>query len=639
MNRRRDAQESWIASDFVNRVLIQQLLVGVVEFAVMGLLAPWALMLESQWLAPLALAGVQIALFAFLMSALLSWQRLRTNREVLRAVAAQSDTVQAADIGALADLPFALTWRFVLVNSLAASLILVPALRPPQLDSARANSLALLALTIVAAAAVVHYVIVRESTLRVIELSPLEPITAWLEHQAVRLAPQQRLIRKILLAVVVPVALVGVGTLLVTHAHLRAFVERSRTKTARVIARTTLEVLSERRSDTGREDAVADAAAHGFIVNIERGIVTASAEEQAQRLDGGQLEVAAPVEDGRAVVRYSAVLAPQVITTGALLALLAALIAAALGGAFGSAVAADLQLATRQVSALGTERVLRGKARVAGVVRFRVVAALGRSVEALADRFRVFAAAQERALRAREAAQRMKQLLFASVSHDLKTPLNAILGFAELVHAEPLTPAQAENAGMVYSRGRELLAMIETILDAARVEAGQLRLSQSATEPDVLVQEAVVKAYDLLGERSVEVVAEIAPALPPLHVDVTHASRALAVLITNALESASTGPGRMIRIRGTMPATRRGSSAPADAVAFHIEYVAHSHRPSLLELQLAGKSRSDSGRGMVLRLSLARAIIELHGGRVDVGRGPHGAAVVTCWLPIHSARA
>ena len=53
MNRRRDAQESWIASDFVYRVLIQQLLVGVVEFAVMGLLAPWALMLESEWLARL----------------------------------------------------------------------------------------------------------------------------------------------------------------------------------------------------------------------------------------------------------------------------------------------------------------------------------------------------------------------------------------------------------------------------------------------------------------------------------------------------------------------------------------------------------------------------------------------------------
>jgi signal transduction histidine kinase len=186
---------------------------------------------------------------------------------------------------------------------------------------------------------------------------------------------------------------------------------------------------------------------------------------------------------------------------------------------------------------------------------------------------------------------------------------------------------------MVYGRGRELLAMIETILDAARVDAGQLKLQPQSVAGDTFVRDAIAKAFDLYGDDSVEVVVEVARDLPPILVDPAYGAGALAVLIANALDSGSAEPDRAIRVRAALPPAEQGS-VPASAIALHIEYVAHSNRPSLLEMQLAGKSRNDTGRGMVLRLSLARAIIELHGGSVHVGRGPHGAAVVSCWLPI-----
>lgn len=619
---------------FGRRVMIRQAMIGVVAYLTVGLLAPWSLMLESQHLAPLWLVCIEVGGLGVVVTLAASMVRLRRTRVVMEALALEPERVAPEDIGALADLPFGLTGRFVLVGALAATLTTIPQVRPPDLDDARSLSLALLMFTIISASGVAHYVAIRDATIRAIELSPLEPITAWLERDALRLAPRRRVVRKILLAVVVPVALVGVATVLVAHAHLRAFVESSRHDTARQLARVALDPIPG-ASDTGREDAIAAAAAHGFVIQHRLGDdEDGPANETATqtRLVTDQLQTKLETSYGTATIRYSANLSAEAVTSGVWLALLAVLLAAALGGAFGRMLAADLVLATDQVSSLGTDTVMKGKARVAGPARFAVVAQLGRSVEALAERFRVFAAAQERALQAKSASRRMKQLLFASVSHDLKSPLNAILGFSELVRDEPLSPSQAESLDLVQGRGRELLALIETILDAARVEAGQLSLSPTPVDIDDLVADALLTARNLCAAQDLEVIVEMARGIAPLVVDPTYGARAVAVLIAHAMQTAVGARGRAIRVRGSLPA--RAQYAGGTLARLDIEYVAAANRPSLLEAQLAGKLTTGSNRGMVLRLSLARTIVELHGGRVDVGRGPHGAAVVTCWLPI-----
>jgi signal transduction histidine kinase len=623
--------EQEVGRFFARRVLVRQILAGLAAFATVYLLAPWSLLLESRGLADLWLTGLEVSGGALLLVALWSLGRLREAGQVLRGLAFTPERVAPADVGTLADMPFVLTLRFLVVVAVAAALMVVPGVRPEALDDARAITLALLTLTIGAAGAVVHYVTVRDATIRAIELSPIEPITAWLERESMRLAPRQRVSRKILLAAVAPMAFVGVGSLLVAHAHVRAFVEKSRTQMAVEMAHAAAEPVPGAQVEVGSDDAVAAAAAHGFFVQATHGVAPGETVV-VERLPNGQLSATVPLDDGRATVRYSAELGPGVVPSGALLTLLAVLIAAVLGGAFGRVLARDLVLATQQVGLLGTERVLRGETRIARPARFRLVADLGRAVEALTERFREFAAAQERAIDAKAAAQRMKQLLFASVSHDLKSPLNAILGFAELVRSEPLTQAQLESLDMVAGRGRELLALIETILDAARVEAGQMQLLRQPVAVEKLVADALAKARDLQPQHEIDMVVELVPHLPPVWVDPAHAPRALAVLCAHAIDSAVTSAtrGRAIRIGCTLP---EPSKAQSGMIRLYIEYVAASKRPSLLEAQLQGQLPVSQGRGMFLRLALARAIIELHGGRVDVGRAPHGAAVVTCWLP------
>src|SRR5690606_5747372 len=102
--------------------------------------------------------------------------------------------------------------------------------------------------------------------------------------------------------------------------------------------------------------------------------------------------------------------------------------------------------------------------------RLRLIAELAGAIDALTVRFGVFAQAQEGAIRARSTAVRARGLFFASVSHDLKSPLNSILGFIQLVSMQPLSQGQQESVEAIETRARELPALIETILDAARVE-------------------------------------------------------------------------------------------------------------------------------------------------------------------------
>ena len=78
-------------------------------------------------------------------------------------------------------------------------------------------------------------------------------------------------------------------------------------------------------------------------------------------------------------------------------------------------------------------------------MRYTQVAALNNAIDILAGRFRIFARAQERAIEARAAARKLRSLLFASVSHDLRSPLNSILGFAGLVRQKPLSARSARK--------------------------------------------------------------------------------------------------------------------------------------------------------------------------------------------------
>jgi signal transduction histidine kinase len=279
------------------------------------------------------------------------------------------------------------------------------------------------------------------------------------------------------------------------------------------------------------------------------------------------------------------------------------------------------------VRLLGTESVLRGRTEIAHRARFGAVAELARAIEVLAARFRVFAAAQERAIAAREAALRARGLFFASVSHDLKSPLNAVLGFTELLFDEPLTPAQLESLTLIATRGRELLALIETILDAARLEAGQLTLLERDTPAAELVDEAVAKARELAADAEVPVLVEVAEDAPTIPIDLPYAARALGVIVAHAARTVAARPeAASLGIRVTGRVTP--SNVEID-VAYPPGVVGRGELDALFARRIATRAR-----GLTLGLTLARSVIELHGGAVEIARTATGAQVVRCRFPL-----
>ncbi|GAA5184364.1 hypothetical protein GCM10025771_38290 [Niveibacterium umoris] len=112
---------------------------------------------------------------------------------------------------------------------------------------------------------------------------------------------------------------------------------------------------------------------------------------------------------------------------------------------------------------------------------------------------------------AREAADRANQAksaFIASMNHELKTPLNAILGFADLLR-EDLPPAEADFAEHIYVAGQHLLALIGDVLDLAQVEAGRVDLHAELIPLATLIQECCAMTAPVAARYGVQVISEV----------------------------------------------------------------------------------------------------------------------------------
>jgi signal transduction histidine kinase len=546
-----------------------------------------------------------------LVAIALSWIRISRLRGTLRALSGKHKRVSVSRMMQLARAPAQFSRGWVIPHCTALAPFVTP-LRPSLMDWTTGITVGLLASLILATASLPLHVLIRHDFLKLIELAPRSVMQKLIAQSERARSSRERINRRMVAAMTMPVVLAAFGCTLIVNAHLRRADEGSRAESARVLARASLELSPGRLK--GLQAALARAEELGFPAQLS----SPDAPFDVSLESDGIAELRTPLQLGSARVRFSSSTVEVLSPAPVIVSLLAAVGAAVLGFLLGNVLSTDLYYATRGVRLLGTNPGLGATgAAVIQRARLRLVAELFEGIERLADRFSVFAQAQEAAIDARAAATRMRGMFFASVSHDLKGPLNSILGFTQLVFSEPLTRGQRESLEAIHSRAQELLALIETILDAARVEEGQLSLVSEEVPFGLLYKEALAKAAQLTADLPLTIYDEIEPNIPPLMLDRIRVTRALATLLAY---SARTNKGGKMWLRAERETANR--------MRIDIDVPKPEHAPEELEQMLAPKATRGTRvhRGLALGLRLARSVVELHGGTVRViDRGKKGA--------------
>lgn len=212
-----------------------------------------------------------------------------------------------------------------------------------------------------------------------------------------------------------------------------------------------------------------------------------------------------------------------------------------------------------------------------------------------------------------EAHMEMRALV-ANVSHDMRTPLTSILGFAQALRSGVLTgEVESQHAGeVIHDEVTRLSSRLDDLLFLSEIESGQAVLQREDVDLRALVGDAVDRMLSGLPERGVAVVVDVAEGVT-VSADRTKLERALENLLDNARKF--TPPGGEIRIRS--PAGGDGEEVCIE-VANSVPDVYPEELPRLFE-RFYKRDRGQSGRsaGTGLGLPIARDLIELHGGALD----------------------
>ena len=612
----------------LGRLLTIEVATHLVAFLLTAIFAPRVLLLEDQASSASLWEILFMGVVAALLSAGLTVVAHFRVKPLLRAIDSGTPPTDAAHVLALYGTPALLALANVGFALVVALVPLIPPLRPAPIDLYTQLGLNLLILTLASTTTLPAYVLMRAQVARTLELVP--PRLAEDGLRRIGSSVLGRVRKRYIAAVAAPVAFVALGASLLADAHARAYERDARAKDAIDLAHAAFDSLGTNTPDdvAGQHEAIEAAATMGFRVQIEPDH-DAVGLEPIRITEGETTQLTVPLDSGAARVRFTSSRVSAAFFVYAILALAAVALAGLLGLRAAAFFDADLALATREIRRAGVAEVMRGTIMMKEA-RFSNLDGTLRAIDELGGIFRQFAGAQRRAIDAREATERMRGLLLASMSHDLKAPLNAVLGFTELVRRNPLTKEQLESLAIIEQRGRELLMLIDTILDSARVEAGELEVAPESTHVGDVVMAAVLEARDLAVGTEVQIMGEIQPGIPNLMIDGTRIVQALTAVVMTAARFSDKG---IVPVRATMPADS-GERLRIE-VETSGEGLPVAEREKIFDAFKSVESARRQG-GLGLGLQLARSIVEIHMGSIEVDNAGQGGVIFRIWLPVNT---
>ncbi len=256
---------------------------------------------------------------------------------------------------------------------------------------------------------------------------------------------------------------------------------------------------------------------------------------------------------------------------------------------------------------------------------------LERKVEA---RTRELAAANERL---REA-DRLKMQFLANMSHELRTPINSIIGYSELMLSGAygdLTARQRDRLNTVIRNARNLLDLINDLLDISRIEVGKVTLARRSINLNRIIETTIQTVEPMARQKGLTIRAMVDETLQPVEADETRLIQILNNLLSNAIKFTS---------EGGITVTAYPYTADGQWVAVSVSDtgigIAPEHIPLIFEeFRQIDQSATREFGGTGLGLAIAHRLVALHGGRIWVDSEPGVGSTFTFTLPAQARAA
>lgn len=241
---------------------------------------------------------------------------------------------------------------------------------------------------------------------------------------------------------------------------------------------------------------------------------------------------------------------------------------------------------------------------------------------------RALIAAKEQA----DFANRSKSEFLANMSHELRTPLNAIIGFSEIIKNQMFGPEGAaqyiEYAKDIYDSGELLLSLINDILDMSKIEAGKRSLSETTFDVERVIQACVRLVAGRAKVGRLHLTVQVPKDLPPVRAEERALKQVLTNLMTNAIKF--TPENGEVKVSAAIDTFGHLCVAVSDT---GIGIAAEDIPTALAPFGQIESALSRSTQGTGLGLPLTKALVELHGGELQIESEVGKGTIVSVVLP------
>ena len=242
--------------------------------------------------------------------------------------------------------------------------------------------------------------------------------------------------------------------------------------------------------------------------------------------------------------------------------------------------------------------------------------------------------------KALEDADRLKNDFIQHVSYELRSPLNSIIGFTEMLSDPVLMrkardeggqdARQSEYIGYIRSQSQTLLSIIDDILTLASIDAGAIALDITRLEPLDVMTSAAAALRQRSNEAGVTLSVEVDGKVGPFNADARRVRQVLYNLVSNAIGFSARGQ------TVTLSAQRNAAEDVIFEVSDQGPGIAHEDQALVFD-RFATKSNGTDHRGVGLGLSIVKSFVELHGGSIELLSSPGQGTRVRCVFPARAA--